>query len=222
MSNSRFSFSTFISLCIIASTGCVNLVGAAEREGNVSTIFGKLEVSTGKMVRDVSSVNGGVALSDYVEAQRVNSVNGNINVGEFVSVDSLQTVNGDIEAGRNLQVSQDVHTINGSVNLKNGSSVSQDIATINGHIILDNVTVGGNVETQNGNIALADNSLIRGDLVFHQQHQDPSNWQQGISQLSIDASSFVSGRIILEREVSLNIADPELLDRVIKRYQYGK
>lgn len=217
MSN-RFTLSTFISLCIIFSSGCVIQVGSAERDGNVSSIFGLLEVSEGKTVKDVSSVNGGVMLSDYVAAQSVDSVNGSIEVGQFVSVDSLQTVNGNIEAEHNLQVNHDVRTVNGSVILRFDSSVGQNIETINGDILLEDVRVGGKIETQNGNVSLANHSVIQGDVVIHQPDRDSWKWDPSIPVLSIDASSTVLGDIILEREVTLNVVNPELQARVIRRY----
>lgn len=217
MSN-KFTLSTFISLCIIGSSGCVIQVGGAEREGNVSSIFGHLEVSEGKTVKDVSSVNGGVSLNDYVQAQNVDSVNGNIIVGEFVSVDSLHTVNGNIESGDNLHVKQDVRTVNGNVKLKFESNIAKDIETINGNILLDNVTVGGDVETLNGNVSLTNNSLIQGDIVFHQKDPDSWDWHHSVPVLNIDASSSIHGNIILEREVSLNFGNPELQSQVIRRY----
>jgi DUF4097 and DUF4098 domain-containing protein YvlB len=219
MSN-KFTLSTLISLCIIGSSGCVIQVGGAEREGNVSSIFGQLEVSEGKTVKDVSSVNGGVELQDHVQAQRIDSVNGTIAVGDFVSVYSMHTVNGDIEAGHNLQVSQDVRTINGGVDLKYDSLVSRDIETINGDIALDDVRVGGNIETQNGNVSLSNQTQVTGDIVFHPRDKDSWSWagEQNIPELSIDTGSSVQGRIILEREVKLNFVDPELQERVIRRY----
>ncbi|MFQ3220297.1 MAG: DUF4097 and DUF4098 domain-containing protein YvlB [Paraglaciecola sp.] len=220
MSN-KFTLLTFLSLCIIGSSGCVIKVGGAEQEGNVSSIFGPLEVSEGKTVKDVSSVNGGVELGDHVQAQRIESVNGTILVGDFVSVYSIHTVNGHIKAGHNLRVSQDIRTVNGSVNIKSDSLVSRDIETINGDITLDDVTVGGNIETRSGIVSLSNHTQVTGDIVFHTQNKDAWNWagEQNIPQLTIDIGSTVQGRIILEREVKLNFVAPELQARVIRRYQ---
>ncbi|MFQ3236092.1 MAG: DUF4097 and DUF4098 domain-containing protein YvlB [Paraglaciecola sp.] len=219
MSN-KFILLTFISLCTIGSSGCVILVGDTEREGNVSSVFGQLEVPQGKTVKDVSSVNGGVELGDHVQAQRIDSVNGSIAVGDFVSVYSIHTVNGHIQTGHNVKVSQDVRTVNGGIDIKYNSLVSRDIETINGDITLDDVAVGGNIETQNGDVSLSNHTQVTGDIVFHQPDKDGWDWadKQNIPQLTIDKASSVLGQIILEREVKLNFVSPELQERVIRRY----
>ncbi len=215
-----------LSIAILLSaflSGCIIHVGDGSNKrskgnNNVSSVFGSLEVSSGKQVTDVSSVNGSVKLNDDVVAANVESVNGNIDVKRNVSVRSLETVNGNISVGEGFNASQNIETINGSINISPASFVGKNVETINGDIEIIDAEVKGNISTHNGSILLTEQTHVHGDIKFSQKNRKTKrNRNSSIPTLKIKQGAIVDGDIILEREVQLDIDDAELLRKVIYR-----
>lgn len=199
--------------------GCVINVNADSVGGDVSRVFGSIDIARGQTVGDVESVNGGIDIEDDATAEDVETVNGSIKLGDNVRVDSLETVNGSIRAGHGLEASGDVETVNGRITLRENSRVGRDVSTVNGEIDLEGVAVEGSVETVNGDILLAA-SVVGGDVVFE---DNDGGWWKGDRdrsrpRLRIDGESVVRGDIILYRDVKLDIdADAEIGD-IVRRY----
>lgn len=218
--NTNMIAKSILTLMTVAHlSGCIIHVGgdAEDGSGRVSSVFGGLTVSEGKRVSDVNSVNGSIDLEDHVSAQDVETVNGSIEIGDNVSVDEAETVNGDIDIGRNFSSAGFVETVNGDIRILRNSQVGGNVKTVNGDIELSGVSVNGDADTRNGDITLADNTHIKGDVVFH--HNKGSNRWKSLPSLTISADSKVDGKIILHREVQLNFDDAELLKKV--QYEYN-
>jgi DUF4097 and DUF4098 domain-containing protein YvlB len=221
MKLSPLALPIFIFVSSLSLSGCIIHVGGNEHDSydeDLNRVFGDIEVSAYRHVDDVSSVNGNIELQHEVSADDVETVNGNINLGQQVSLHSLSTVNGEITAEAGLRVSQDVSTVNGDISLSKDSQVLQGISSVNGDVLLNNVTVGSDVETVNGDITLSSGSLVEGDIIF--RSNDNNRWQntKQLPTLKIDASSSVSGKIILQRNVILEIDNTELLSKVERQY----
>lgn len=212
-------FVTCLGMFWLTLSGCVIHVGSDGIDSNyngVSSVFGEVSVSEGKTVGDVSSVNGNVELEDYVTADKVDTVNGSIEVGRHVAVSEATTVNGDIETGTEFKSEGKVETVNGEINIESMSRVKGDIATVNGDIVLRNVVASGNVYTKNGDMALTEKTLIKGDLIYGRRGRSSN---RSLPVLTISQDSDVQGEIVLKRPVTLRIQNAELLEKV--RYLYS-
>lgn len=207
-------------LTLPALTGCVIHVNGndnARQTGSMSSVFGGFDISEGRQVRHITTVNGGIELADHVTAENLETVNGGIEIGDNVSIRNAGVVNGDIEAGENLTVDEDVKTVNGDVTLGAGARIHDQVGTVNGDISLLKAHVGGNVETVSGNIDVGEHTVIAGDIVYAKSRSD-WGWSSATPTLRIDETAQVQGNIILHRDVKLLISDPELANRVIRRY----
>jgi cytoskeletal protein CcmA (bactofilin family) len=224
MKFSRFTLASLITAVSLTTSGCIIHVGGHNDDHDneeFSSVFGGLDISENRQVGDLSSVNGNIVLQNGVRAENVDTANGNIELGENVHVQDTATVNGNIEAQANLIVSGDMNTVNGGISLLENSAVSKDITTVNGDIILLGTLASGDIETTNGDISLQKGSVVEGDIVFESKNDD--NWlgnnnNDRLPTLTIDASSEVKGRIILNRKVILEIDNQLLLDQVERNY----
>lgn len=217
-----FGYSIFIVFLSMLS-GCIIHIGGGSNdfEGNsVSSVFGGLSVSKGKNVTNVSSVNGSIDLHDQVSAHSVDTVNGSIVMGNHVTVESAKTVNGDIESGHHFVSNGNVETVNGEIHIQHSSEINGDLATVNGQIQLTNVSVMKSVSTHNGDVTLLQNTKVNGDVIFQRNQNRESKTQ--IPTLKIDSSSLVIGKIILHRDVTLDIEDAQLLKKVEYRISQEK
>lgn len=212
-------------LATTALSGCVIHVGG-KGSGDwdikgVSSVFGDVEVSSGKTVSDVSSVNGGVRLHDNVSAQEVDTVNGDIRIGDNVSVTFAETVNGSITTGVSFSSKRSVETVNGDIDILPDGKVGSSVSTVNGDITLKKVSVNGDVNTTNGDIRLYGSSIINGDVIFRRNNDKSwfeDNYVKGQT-LFVEKSVKINGDIILERDIELDFENPAMHDKVIKRYQ---
>lgn len=211
-------FLTSLGIFWLTLSGCVIHVGgggiSADSRG-VSSIFGDMGVSEGKVVGDVSSVNGNIELENHVVAQNVDTVNGNIEVGDNVSVSEASTVNGNIETGTDFTSQGKVETVNGEISIAAMDKVEGDISTLNGDINLTKVTANGDVYTKNGDMNIEDNTVIQGNLIYEKKDRSRHNSKPT---LTISKNSIVTGDIVLKRPVNLDIKNPELLAKVQYRY----
>ena len=226
MSRNLIKTSALLILASTLNTGCIIHVDSnghgGHNNGEVSSIFGSLEVGEGKQVSDVSSVNGSVTIRDHVRAEDVESVNGNIEVGDNVSVNSVETVNGSIETGHHFIAQGSISTVNGGISILADSTIERDVSTVNGDIKLNNVAVGADLETLNGSIYLTNGSIISGNIVFEARDTNSRGWNHNDDKpptLKIDSSSNVQGKIILNRKVNLEFDNPALNDKVEQHYQ---
>lgn len=199
-------------------------VHGADSVRDISKINGRVEIAADEQVGDVSLVNGSIRMASNAGATNLETVNGDIELGSHVSVTgSVTAVNGSINGAEEVQVRESLTTVNGAVTLGNGSNVGQDLQTVNGHIRLSNSRVGADLISSNGNITLADNSTVEGDVVF----KGKRSWWDRVfrrgtehrPELTIDASSVVRGDIRLYREVELHIADGADVGEIIRHYE---
>ncbi|MFT4938201.1 MAG: hypothetical protein ACI88A_001225 [Paraglaciecola sp.] len=225
MSSNLVKISALLIFTSTLTTGCIIHVGSdghgGHNNGDVSSVFGRLEVGKGKQVGDVSSVNGGVTILDHVSAEEVDSVNGNIEIGSNVSVDSVETVNGSIETGHNFIAQGSISAVNGNISILADSTIDGDISTVNGDIKLNKVTVGADINTHNGSIYLTNNSVVSGNIVYEARDTNSWGWARDNDKtptLKIDESSNVQGKIILNRKVRLEIKSSALREKVELRY----
>lgn len=203
----------FIAMALGLS-GCVIHVGGHADDGDVSSVFGGIDIRDGRSVGELSTVNGGIELGNKVTAEEVSTVNGGIEMGDDVTIDEAEAVNGDIEAGKNLSVRDSIETVNGDINLGKGADIGDDVETVNGDISLESAKVGGDIETINGDITLEDDTEVNGNIVYEEQS---SRWggKSNPPTLRIEDGVSVHGKIILKREVELEI--PSYLEEKVER-----
>lgn len=202
----------FIAMALGLS-GCVIHVGGHAEDGDVSSVFGGIDIKDGRQVGELSTVNGGIELGNDVRAEEISTVNGGIEMGDNVVIEEANAVNGDIEAGRNLVVENSIETVNGDINLGKGPEIGDDVETVNGDIDLARAKVGGDIETVNGDITLEDGTEVKGNIVYEEQN---SRWGNSSKPtLKIEEGVKVGGSIILNREVDLDI--PSYLDEKVER-----
>ncbi|GAB3013074.1 DUF4097 family beta strand repeat-containing protein [Bowmanella dokdonensis] len=218
----NIKFACFVPLLASATllSGCIIHVDGQGRNGDVSGVFGSIELDEGSQANNLSTVNGGIEIDSRSKVRHVSTVNGGIELGDEVSLASAETVNGGIEAGTQLRVEEDLSTVNGEVLLGKGADVGGSISTVNGDISLDDSRVGRNLETQTGDIRLSGNTLVEGDIVFTAR-RDNSFFKWGSDEtpeLHITASASVGGQIILQRPVNLHFENAALHDKVVRRF----
>ncbi len=170
--------------------GSISVGENARVTGNVKTVNGTIRVDAGASIEKASTVNGAVRLARGVQSESLNTVNGSIKVDEKVTVD------GGITA------------VNGRITIEAGSSVAENVSNVNGQIELSGALVGGNLKTVNGDVSLAEQTVVKGDLIV----EENNSWGWGKSssrkpRIVIGPGSRVEGKIILKRKVELFISD---------------
>jgi DUF4097 and DUF4098 domain-containing protein YvlB len=210
---------------LLVSSGCAVHVNAQTDTPNkdIESVLGGISVDKGAHVRDVSSVNGGIDLNSDSTARDVDAVNGGIELGNNVTVKSIETVNGGIDSGSNLKVKQDILTVNGGIDIGKGSQIGGDIRTVNGGITLNQVSVGRNVKTNNGDIKLLSGTIVAGDLIIEKSDGWFSGWfssdDEPDSEIKIDDTSEVKGTIHLYKKVTLKISEKAKIGSIKKHYR---
>ncbi|WP_102797690.1 hypothetical protein [Bowmanella denitrificans] len=201
-------------------SGCIIHVGGdADEHGNASTVFGGIDIGNDRQVGDLSTVNGGIDIGHRSQAGDVTTVNGGIELGDNVVIEEAETVNGSITAGHNLQAHDDLQTVNGRIELQKGARVGGDISTVNGDILLLDAEVGKDLQTLNGDIKLRGDTYIKGDVVFERRRDQGWDWNSDEEPtLLVEKAVRIDGRIILEKPVRLKLENPEMQDKVERRY----
>jgi len=194
-------------------------VSAHDSHGDISQVFGGVDIERGASVGDISSVNGGVDINDNANAQQISTVNGGIDLGDHVTIASAETVNGGIEAGQQLTVEDDLTTVNGGIDLNTGGQIGGSLETVNGDIELSGVTVNKNIETVNGDISLLNSTILKGDLIIHKKSRWFSGFDSDKIVIQIDPSSRVEGVIHLYRPVELKIAKDAKIGDIKYHYE---
>lgn len=213
---------TFPSLLIVMLTACVIHVGPGNYRNpgaGVDNVFGDVAVASGQTVGNISTVNGSIQISYGATAGMVQSVNGGIELDDMVKVMAIDTVNGSITAGKEVSVRGNIESVNGNIRIGPKSLVDANITSINGGIRLQGVKVLANVENMNGDIEILADSVIAGDIIFR-RNEGPSESSQSLPILRIASKAKVTGTILLERPVTLNVEDPALAAQV--QYLYLK
>jgi hypothetical protein len=197
-------------------------VSADQPVGDVSSVNGSIHVASNGRAGKLKTVNGGIDLQDGAEVNDAVTVNGRIHLGNGVKVlGSLSTVNGSIRAEEAVEIAHSVHSVNGGITFRTGSEVGADLRTVNGPVRLYNTHVKEDVVSSNGNITLAESSLVEGDVIFEAQRRWWGRFFNRNSrrpELNIDTSSMVRGDIHLYREVDVNIADGAGVGEILRHY----
>ncbi|OFI34425.1 hypothetical protein BFC17_18275 [Alteromonas lipolytica] len=186
-------------------SGCVINVGghsSADYHGDVTKVFGGIDIGENRQSGDLTTVNGNISLRDNVTAEELTTVNGSVTIGDFCEIDGVTVVNGDIEAGKMLVSHDGMESVNGDISLAPGARVDGSLTSVNGDISVADIQLTGSIETANGDIMITGNSLIKGDIVY----DDPeNNDSHSTPELTIDESVQLDGEIILKRDVVLHI-----------------
>ncbi|HNW59388.1 MAG TPA: hypothetical protein PKI62_06925 [bacterium] len=153
----------------------------------------------------INTVNGSITVgNDCIIRGGCRTVNGSIRIGQNSMVQELQVVNGDIEIGSNSKSRDDVTTVNGSITLHSGSKVAGDLASINGNLMLDHAIAERDLSLYNGNVELANSSLVKGDLIIKDSKGHHS--AQQVITIRLGEGSVVEGDIrVLEDEVKVKV-----------------
>ncbi|MDM7859857.1 hypothetical protein QTP81_04485 [Alteromonas sp. ASW11-36] len=209
---------TAVAALLLSTSGCVIHVGGTNDDSSFSSVLGDVEIAAGRSVGDISSVNGDVELEHDVTAASINSVNGDIEIANNVTVDSIDVVNGDVEIGQGFNSQYGIESVNGDIEIASGGTVNGSIVTVNGDVELRDSTVNNDIVTTNGDISITRGTVVDGDIVFEKVRKGNSDWNSQ-PVLRIDASSTVTGRIILNRPVKVDIESAELQEKVEHRYK---
>lgn len=215
--SSRTSLLNAVLITTLLSSGFVSSTSHAWHGKSQSSVMGNIRLASGETAGDLSSVNGNVNLGSQVTARDVSTVNGDIDLGDEVRADEVSTVNGSIEAGSNLLTKGDVETVNGRIRLDDNAQIGGDLGTVNGDIEMRNGKVARDLTTTNGDIELTGNSHVQGDIIY--EYTRSYGGRPKVPRLTLGKDVTVDGRIILKREVTLEIANPALLDKVEHQYK---
>ena len=214
--------STSVILLSYLLASCVIHVGPGgyrNPDANPDNIFGDIQVASGQEVQNVYSVNGSIELSHRATAMKVETVNGNIEIGDWVRVAQIITVNGNVRIGENFKADDKIATTNGNIRVAQNAKIRGNLQTINGNIVLDSVLIDGVLFNMNGDTELLGKSKLTGDLVYksNAEHDETRLGRDPI--LSIAEEVVIAGSIILERPVQLRLANPNTLQKVVRKYE---
>lgn len=181
-------------------------VPSGANAGDLSTVNGEIRVGSGARAGDIETVNGSIDLGDQAVVADVESVNGGIRGGSGVRIDGdLEAVNGSLRFGPGLRLAGDATTVNGSIEASQ-CEVGGDVETVNGTLRFDGCQLRGAMELVNGRVELSGPTVLAGDLTVRK----PKGMGWGSNRkpvIVIGAGVELRGRIVLEREVELQI-DP--------------
>ncbi len=199
-------------LAVPALGGTVNKsvkIDAGSTSSGASSVNGSISVGEDAVVTgNLKTVNGTIRVDEGATIEKASTVNGGVRVSDNVKCESLSTVNGSVKVGAGAEVDGGLSAVNGRIMIKKGSGVADDVTNVNGQIELTGARVDGNIETVNGDITLADESVVKGNIIV----EKPSGWSWGKSKsrkprIVIGPGSVVEGKIDLEREVELFISE---------------
>ena len=196
-------------------SGCVIHVDGAS-DGDVSSVFGGVDIAAGRKVEDISTVNGGVTLEKDAEAGRIDTVNGDIELYDNAAAYSIDVVNGDVELGRAVTIQAGIDTVNGDISSRAGSTINGSIETVNGDIDAQDTVINGDIETSNGDVTLRGKTHVAGDIVF--RRKEGNNWGSSTPTLHIERSVEIDGNIVLQRQVELELNNPVHKDKIVREY----
>jgi DUF4097 and DUF4098 domain-containing protein YvlB len=182
-------------------------IQAGETSSGASTVNGSIKVGSGAIVTGkVSTVNGTIRVEQNARVEKVNTVNGSVRVFDGVQSESLGTVNGSIQVGSAVTVTGEVSAVNGKIVVDAGTRISGDVSNVNGEIKLRGAEVGGNLETENGDVMLSEKAVLKGDLTVEKPSYWGNTYNSRDPRIVIGPGSRVEGSIILKRQVELFIS----------------
>lgn len=175
--------------------------------GDLSTVNGAIRLGPGARAGDVETVNGSIDLADQASIADVETVNGSIRGGVGVRIEGdLEAVNGSLRFGPGLRLAGDATTVNGSIEASQ-CEVGRDVETVNGTLRFDSCQLRGAMELVNGRVELSGDTVLAGDLTVRKPGMGIGWGSNKKPVIVIGAGVEVRGRIVLEREVDLQI-DP--------------
>jgi predicted acyltransferase (DUF342 family) len=174
------------------------------------TVNQSIEIEDGKKIRnDLNTINGNIVIGRECLVQGTcRTVNGSIEVGEQAEVYELQTVNGSIRIGHDVTIEGDIQSINGSIRSRRGARIDGRISSVNSNIELEGTTVLRDLVTYNGDIILADSSIVHGDILV-KRGRDHSGPPRRLT-IRITNHSIVQGSIVVRDEakrVTVDLAE---------------
>lgn len=102
----------------------------------------------------------------YFATQSIQVNVAHVGLPSGTSVRRISSVNGNVYSPFELYVSSSIFTDSGNITLGANSVVAGSISTHKGKVLLDSVTVAGDIKSQYGDISLSGNTLIYGDVVL--------------------------------------------------------
>lgn len=201
-----------LSIAAPASAHSVNKsvkIDAGNTSGGESSVNGSITVGSGAIVTgNLSTVNGRVRVDSDATVEDVSTVNGGLRIDSGTKTENLSTVNGAINVAENVTVDGEIEAVNGQIDLGTGSNVLRSVSNVNGEIELRASTVGGDVSTVSGDIALSNQAEVMGDIIV----EKPNGWnwdskKSRVPEVVIGPGSKVHGEIRVERVVSLYISE---------------
>jgi hypothetical protein len=186
------------SLIIVGLSGCVvgNQVGHSGND--VYSTFGNIDVKDGQRAGDLENNSGNITIGSNAIVKSVELTNGNIEIGELSEAYSLETVNGNIDAGKNSIITRSIKVMNGNINMEQG------------------VSVGSNLIASNGDVTLAKESVVKGDITFEKTFFTSLTDETPI--LTITEGAIIGGKIHLYREVNVVLPTSMNSNKVIRHY----
>lgn len=184
-------------------------IGPGEESGGATSVNGSISVGDSAIVNgNLKTVNGTIRVDAGASIEEAATVNGGLRLAENVKAESLETVNGGIKVGEDSVVDGEIEAVNGRITIEKGARVANTVGNVNGQIDLGGAEIGGDVSTVNGDIAVTDGAVIKGDIVV----EKPGGWSWGKEnsrkpRIVIGPGSRVVGTIRLEREVELFISE---------------
>ena len=219
-------FSQFAAVSLVVVSGFLLSNASAENSyGDIDKVLGSASVESGQHYNDISVVNGSVKMASDSSANEISVVNGSIKMGENVSVHSASTVNGSIEADGGLKTAANLETVNGKIRPGGNAVIGGNVDTVNGDITLDSSEVAQDVSTVSGDISLNGTTVIKGDLVYKPRGKRKTFFGWGNDSkptLHIGADAVVEGRIILQQQVTLQLDNPAMQDKVEYQINDGR
>jgi DUF4097 and DUF4098 domain-containing protein YvlB len=190
------------SLLLVGLSGCVvgNQVGHSGND--VYSTFGHIDVIDGEHAGDLENNSGDITVGRNAKVKSVDIINGNINIGDLSEAYSLESVNGNIYLGENVVITRGIKVVNGSVDIQQGAYVGTDLIA------------------SNGDVTLAANSVVKGNIIF--ENTFFSSKMDKTSSLIIAEGATIDGKIHLHREVNVVLPDSISLGKVVKHYLGNK
>ncbi len=184
-------------------------IGAGEESGGASSVNGSITVGESATVTgNLKTVNGTIRVDDGAIIRKASTVNGGLKLGNKGKAEALTTVNGSIRVGEEATVAGEIEAVNGRITVEKGAHIGDNVGNVNGEIDLSGAEIEGDLSTVNGDINLADRSVVKGDIIV----EEPGGWNQDkeenrIPRVIIGPGSRVEGTIVLERKVKLFISE---------------
>ena len=108
------------------------------------------------------------------------------------------------------------------ISLQANGSVGGNIETVNGNISITDVTVNNDISTLNGDIDITGNSEIYGDIIYEHNESSWGNDKDKLPTLTIGKNVTLHGNIILKRRVELNVESADIDKKVVVSYDHAK